>query len=129
MVIVGWPRPLVTKLLPSQINRLGMSCVRWKRSTTDFCGLHRIAPRLPPCRLPSCIRGWLRCNDEMPAYFECSAKNAQVSSAQCGGRACPILRSNEHSMYSLEQPLYETHRPGAELERAGDEWAVHELRY
>ena len=35
MVQVGWPRPLVTKLEPSQINRLGTSCVRWYGSTTD----------------------------------------------------------------------------------------------
>ncbi len=38
MVMVGWPRPLVTKLLPSHRNRFAMSWVRWKRSMTERRG-------------------------------------------------------------------------------------------
>src|SRR6266581_2083999 len=38
MVHVGWFRPLVTKLLPSTINRFGTSCARWYLSTTELLG-------------------------------------------------------------------------------------------
>src|SRR4029077_7139727 len=38
IVIVGWPRPEVTKLLPSTRKRLGTSWVRCHRSTTDDRG-------------------------------------------------------------------------------------------
>ena len=38
IVMVGCPRPDVTKLEPSQMNRLRTSCVRWWRSTTEDFG-------------------------------------------------------------------------------------------
>ena len=38
IVIVGWPRPEVTRLLPSQMKRFGTSWLRWYLSTTDVAG-------------------------------------------------------------------------------------------
>src|SRR5260370_885502 len=38
MVIVGWPRPEVTRLLPSQRKRFLTSCARWSGLITDVFG-------------------------------------------------------------------------------------------
>src|SRR5260370_440948 len=38
IVAVGWLRPLVTRLEPSQINRFCTSCERWSALMTDFLG-------------------------------------------------------------------------------------------
>src|SRR6266545_4841261 len=38
IVQVGWPRPPVTRLEPSQMKRFRTSCVRWYLSTTDVRG-------------------------------------------------------------------------------------------
>src|SRR5436309_11722078 len=53
MVHVGWFRPLVTKLLPSTINRFGTSCARWYLSTTELLGSFPI--RQVPMRCPAAV--------------------------------------------------------------------------
>src|SRR5215831_16548068 len=51
MVHVGWLRPLVTKLLPSTMNKFGTSWARWFLSTTDV--LWAFPMRQVPIRCPA----------------------------------------------------------------------------
>src|SRR5437899_4019080 len=84
MVHVGWFRPLVTKLLPSTINRFGTSCARWYLSTTELLG------SFPIRQVP------MRC----PAAVVSSMGNAHFLPAPAAKWALPIedtTRSEEHT--------------------------------
>src|SRR5947208_7269354 len=96
MVHVGWFRPLVTKLLPSTINRFGTSCARWYLSTTELLGSFPI--RQVPMRCPAAVVSSMGNAHFLPAPA------ASSNSSDRSRKKPSVLKSSGWLLYVTRNP-------------------------